>query len=1176
MTTFGGFAFDESPFAGMDLLSNRCAGQTRQQPPNTGRPGTPQPNNPGTNRGNTGSPRQTPGTQRPAGQGSAGPGASGATAKNPQAPAAKKVSEEDKRKERARALFADAANAQNNGAYALAMEQWSKLIKEFPTDPLASSARYYLGLCYQEQETPDYNNAVGTFRKALEDKNLKEQEEAMLNLGWCLVQLGTLEDSQSDEAKRKASLAEGAKVLAAYLEKYPDSNSVDRAMFYAAEAESRLGNSEKAIGLYNQLVQNKKLAQSPWIPEALFAIGFSYEEIKQPKLAGENYDALIANHPKHPLVRDANLRLGEISLQSDKPALAVERYKKVVESPEFLKAPLADYILSRYAFALAKSGDYAKSAEVYKQLATQFPKSKYAQNASLATAQTLLRDKKYEQAAEAFKQVVEGKDEKAIEAAHWLCQIAVLQNRPADAVPIARDALGWIAKLNNQALSTEAKNQIGLLRMDLADGLFATAEGKLEARRLYEQVALEYADQPISPRATYNAAFAALQTGDLPEAQRWSEAFTKQFPTNDLGLDVAYVRAEALLQQGQHAPASEAFEKLVSAGKEHPSRDAWELRGITAQYLAGEPEKAIARIDALMASPALKDNPQSPMLAEALFLKGASLLRLTKSEDSIPVLEKSLQASTSWGQADEVLLVLAQAYEAKQDKEKAKATLEKLLKDFPKSRFKGQAEFRLGQLSAQLGNAKEAIGWYERLLGSDADVGLKEFAKFDSAYLMIQEGQTAKAKALFDDLISTSKNAGLVQEATVASAICLREANEYEKAGSLLSKLLTESLSKPTLSKVLYELGVVQAQSGKYQDAIVSFDRLEQESPQYALMDRVLFERAWAFKESGDVEKANRDFQQLAQKFPESPLAAESYFHVGQAEFENASFDTAVKAYSVAAKKSSNKELQEKSTYKIGLALFQLGQFDDAGKQFSKQISEFPKGSLTLDAKLMVAECAFKQRQFPTAMMHYEVARKAIEGAQKQSEADGQDPRINEQVQALVYLHGAQTASELKKWADVESWVEQMQKTVPNSTLLPVAKYEQAVALQNLRKNAEALKTFEAIAEEQRNELGARSRFMAGELNFAQKEFGLAVNEFQKVMYGFGGTQAPAEIKNWQARSAYEAGRCSEVLIGELTGERRKKGIEAAKKFYEFLLENHAEHELTQQAKERIGELSRE
>jgi hypothetical protein len=98
---------------------------------------------------------------------------------------------------------------------------------------------------------------------------------------------------------------------------------------------------------------------------------------------------------------------------------------------------------------------------------------------------------------------------------------------------------------------------------------------------------------------------------------------------------------------------------------------------------------------------------------------------------------------------------------------------------------------------------------------------------------------------------------------------------------------------------------------------------------------------------------------------------------------------------------------------------------------------------------------------------------------------------------------------------------------------------------------------------------------MEGELWFAQQDYAKAVQVFQKVMYGFGGTQAPAEIKNWQARSAYEAGRCSEVLIGDLTGERRRKAIDAAKKFYEFLLNNHSDHELAKQSQDRIDELSK-
>lgn len=1107
--------------------------------------------------------RQPPATNRPAAK--PGPQQSAASGR--------KMSDEEKRKERVRALFADAANAQNNGAYPLAMEQWQKLIKEFPSDPLTSSARYYLGICYQEQSPPDYPNAVSALRKSLEDKDLKEQEEALVNLGWCLVQIGSAvtpgaQPAGDAQEKSKSAMAEATKVFASFLEKYPDSPSVDRAIFYAAEAESRLGNAEKAISLYNQLIQNKKLASSPLIPEALFASGFSYEELKQPKLAGENYEALIKEHAKHPLVRDANVRLGEIALQMDKPQDAAARYESVIATPDFQKTPLADYIYSRYAFALAKSGQFAKSSEAYKKLATMFPNSKYAQNASLSVGQTLMRDKKYPQAEEAFRQVLPAKDGKAIEAAHWLCQLAILQNRKDQVVPIAREALDWATKIPSKNLTAADKIQLSLLQMDLADGLFASADSKAEARKLFEQIALQSEDQVVSPRATYNAAFAALQMGDLPEALRWAEAFDKRFANNELASDVAYVRAESLLQRGEHPVASEAFEKLVQSAKDHPSRGMWELRGITAQYLSNQPEKALVRLDAVFKNDVATKQADPAFIAEARFLQGACLLKLNKPDEAIAALEQSLQVSSAWGQSDEVLLVLAQAFEAKQDKAKAKSSLERLLKEYPKSRFKTQAEFRLGQLSAQAGQVQEALDWYARVSSQNADANLRDFAKFDTAYLLIQQNRFEPAQELVQQVIDSTKNVGLLQEATVASAICLRQAGKVQDSIGLLTKLVVQGPNKGALVKALYELGVSYVAAQKFEPAVEMFDRIEREFPEYAMMDRVLFERAWALKELGNLEQANKSFRAVVDRYPESSVAAESYFHVGQAEFEKSSFETAVKAYTVAASKSESKELQEKSLYKIGLALYQQKRYEDSAKEFGKQLAAFPKGELALDARLMVAECAFKAEQFASAMIHFDSARKALESSQDRV-------GIQEQVQALIYLHGAQTASELKKWNDVDSWVTKMSSVVPDSNLLPIARYEQAVALQNLKKVDEALKLFESIAEDQRNELGARARFMEGELYFAQKDYAKAIQVFQKAMYGFGGNQAPAEVKNWQARSAYEAGRCSEVLIGDLNGERRKKSVDAARKCYEFLISNHAEHELAKQAQDRIDELAK-
>ncbi|MFN5917322.1 MAG: tetratricopeptide repeat protein, partial [Planctomycetota bacterium] len=113
-------------------------------------------------------------------------------------------------------------------------------------------------------------------------------------------------------------------------------------------------------------------------------------------------------------------------------------------------------------------------------------------------------------------------------------------------------------------------------------------------------------------------------------------------------------------QRGEHQAASDAFEKLVESAKDHPSRTAWELRGITAVYLAGQPEKALTRLEPIFKAgenPTIQVSPA--ILAEARFLQGACMLKMGKPQDAIGALEKSLKVSSNWGQADEVLLVLA-------------------------------------------------------------------------------------------------------------------------------------------------------------------------------------------------------------------------------------------------------------------------------------------------------------------------------------------------------------------------------------------------------------------------------------------------------------------------------------------------------------------------------------
>lgn len=1059
-----------------------------------------------------------------------------------------KLSEKERQSERARELYADAAVAQNNFAFDLAIENWTKMLKEFPNDDLASSAHHFLAMCYIQKDSPQFDLAIDQFGLALQDSQLKQREEALSNLGWSLFQKSVL--SEGDGSKE--ALSEAAKVLAVVIDKYPDSRSLDRSLLHAAEVESRLGNRQRALLLYKQLIQTKRLETSSVRPDAIFGMAITYEEMEQSKLARETFDLFLANFPSHAYANDVRIRYADLALAADESKKAIEVIEPLVNSESLSKIANADYALYRYGFALAKSGRFEDSAAAYKKLSEQFPNSSFAKNSSLAAGQALMREKKYDDALRAFEAILPLKDERSAEASHWICQIKLLQGKPQDVIDTAKAALVYVGKTPTEVL----------LKMDLADGMSSLPAQRAEAKRIYEQLATEYPDDPIAPRATYNAAFTSLQLGSLADAQRWSEAFFKRFSNDPLAADVAYVGAESTLQLGQYDSAVNAFEQLIASQPNDPLVVTWQLRLASALNLASQHEKAIKLCDTL-----LSQKLTAPLQAEVLFLKGLSLFKTKKTTEAIEAFTKSVSTSSEWLQADEAAIQLGEALVNAGRTKDAIAALQQAVASFPKSRLRGQTELRIAQLAADLGDYKAAMSAYDSVLESSQSKSQWNYAKFGKAFITMQNGDYASALELLNPVCDSNENDFLVTEAKIAKAICLRKVGKADQAISLLAAI-QESVQGNQKWNTLYELGLSQVAAKKNEEAVDTFKKLIASAKDFPLLDEALLELGFAYKSIGNQPDATTAFQTLIEKYPASKNVAEASFQIGQAEYESSKFDSAIKAYTVAATKSSGGTVQEKSLYKLGWSFYQQNDVAAAEAQFRKQLKDFPSGPLANDGRFMVAECLLAKEDFEGAFREYSLIRSKLE-------KDPSNNSLSEQAQSLVYLHGAQAASKLKKWSEAESLANSLITKFSESKYKPFALYELAFAKQKQRKSKEAIELYTQVAENYREEVGAHARFMIGEVLFTEGSHAKAITEFQKVMYGYGGTQAPNEIRNWQALAAWEAGRCSEVLISDLKGDSRTKAIGVSKKFYEFVVNNHADHEIAKQAKERLTELSR-
>jgi TolA-binding protein len=1031
-------------------------------------------------------------------------------------------------------VYSDAANFQNNGAFDLAAEEWEKFLKNYPQDPLAAKAQHYAGVCYLQLKQLD--KAAAAFDavvKKFPDFDLLQ--DAYLNLGWCQYSLG---GQQTEGAYAKA-----AATFAELVKKFPDGKHTEQALFYAGEAEYNLGKKKEAIAAYDQLV--KKYPQGSLRSDALYALGVTHEESGQHEAAGQAYDLFLQEFPTHALANEVRMRKAEAVLLAGDFAAAGKMFGEVAKLEGFAAA---DHALYRQAFCLSKLDQFAEAAKLYARIPTEFPQSAYVADAAMSAGRCYYRVEQLSDAAPWFQKVIEGSATSRVEAAHWLCRIYLRDQKPQQAIDLAK-----------QVLPAAGDDPFAIhLEMDYADALYESDTSRPEAVTLYLKIATSHPQHELAAQALYNAAFGALELGRYDEGLKHAAAFLKAYPEQRLAPDVQYVAAECHLQLNEHPEAEKLYAQLVQSSADHPDRETWQVRLGLAIYLQKKYADAVAALEPLVGQLKIADNQ-----AQAQFVLGVSRFYLDQFDGAVQALQASAKANPAWKQADETLLFLARALRRQDKTAEAIAVLAKLIADFPRSRLLDQAHYRYGEFSYAAEDYKTAIAQYAAVIAADAQSLFAPYAVYGTGWAQLKTKAYPEAVASFRNLLKNYPEHALVADTHLALGMSLRQAGELDEAIKAIDSYLTGSPTEPNKSDALYERGLAEVARKDFGKAAETFQQLVTANPQYAAADKVAYELAWAFKsvpEGAKKAESVAAFAVLVEKHPDSPLAAEANFHVGEAHYENAEYAEAAKAYTAAKQKSSPGELREKATYKLGWSLFQDKEYQQALDQFAEQATDQPQGDLAADALFMKAECLFRLEKYDEALPVY-LATQQVKLASPVS-------------QVLALLHGGQSALQTEKWAQAVALLSQIPEQHKDSPYLAEAYCELGRAKQNSGQEAEAVSDYEKAAELSRADVGARARFMVGELAFERKEFAEAIRHFQRVMFGYGGESATPEAKKWQAKAGFEAARCAEVQIKDAQGTARAELRKQAQQAYQYVIDKHPQDELVPQAKKRLDELA--
>ena len=1041
------------------------------------------------------------------------------------------------------AAYADAANFQTNGAFDLAIEAWQKFLKSYADDELASKASHYLGVCYMQRESPDYVAAAESFDNALKDKKFELREESLANQGWCWY--ASAGDGPERDKGRLRSLRK----------EKPKSQFLDRALFYSGEAAYGLGDRKKAIDYYNKLLALPKAKDSPLRCDALYARGIAYEELDQSENALASYQQLISGCKDNGLITDVHLRSGDVMIFEKKYDQAIKSFSAAIQSAD--NDDDKSYAIFRQAFALVEAGRPEEAAKNYDRLKKDFPESKYAGTALLASAQSLYRSGNLDQAAKRFEAVLKQKNpETSTEAAHWLSRIFIAKGDASKAVATAKKQLDVGAK-GDYAVE---------LKLDLAESMSMDPSQIADSVAIAESVYRDAPKNPLAPRALYNAAFSALQTNQLDKAKELAGEFLKEFPQNELTADVQFIAAESNLMTGKLEAALTAYEKLLKVRKSNDNlqRPLWVLRAATAANALKNSDKTISLLKS-----EYKSLPNPTQKAEAQMLIGQAYLMSKRPDEAALAFKRVSQVAPDYARQDEARLLSGTALIAAKKPDEAKRTWQDLTKNAENPRMADQARYKLAQMASSNSKHDEAIKLYSQIIDSEADPGLRPYALYGKGWSLMQADDHRAAIAPLNAVLKDYEKHPLRNASLLARGIASRHTGDFRDAAEDLNQFLSQKPTGTNLGHALYELALIDQKQKKPGRAADRLKRLVKEVPKYPSMDKVLYELGWSLREAGKEDEAAKQFAELVERYPDASTSGEAAYFIAQQDYAAKKWKDAAKNFAVASTQSKDKDLIEKSFYRLGWSYFKMDQFDKAAEAFDGQIQQCPNGKLALDGIMMQGESQFRKGDYAAALKAYDVGRKRI--VDNNDHAKSVREPAERQVRELILFHGGQSAAQLRKWDEAISWYSELKERFPANQYLAKLFYEIGFAYQQKDELDKSLQYFGQVAEKYRGETAARARFMMGEIFFGRKQFDKAIPEFQRVMYGFGAEKAPDEIKNWQAKSGYEAGRCSELLMQQARSETGKnKSRDYAKKFFQYVLDKHPKHELVIKAKERL------
>ncbi len=648
----------------------------------------------------------------------------------------------------------------STGNYQAAADAYAKILKDFPTDGIASGVQLQLALSYFF--LGQFDQAQATLAKVATGPTVSPEVKQLADGLLPQILLAKAGALPATDPKRAAAYNEAVTKFGEYITKYPSAPDLENAIYGKAVAEFQV---QKYADVIKDLEQNlQKFPQSSTIASSknLLAITLATEGSKELgkgdsadkakafalyKRAIDQLQEIINKKQDIAIINEAQFQLGEILLnqagfspEAERPALyqkALDAFRAVAPKEQIIEwqqQTIQSFPEKRRQAILSKNENLRKQLDrdnerELKKLAELQAKPDQTATALLKMAEIFFQQGKNNQARVVLNHVnsflKEEDDQKR--ALYFTTMTYALQNA-ADRAPALYNQ--FTSKYKGDALADNLPVVMG--------NMYLSLDKASDAIGYFDQSLAMYPNGRFVGLSVVSKASAEKRLGKVDDAMRTFQNFLAKNPPPEIGV-IAQSELAGIYKDSQK------WDEAIAAYKAVKDKYASTPQAVDADYWIGICTQA--KGDNAVAAPLLdafvKANPKNPLAPLALYAKGGAQIALGQKEEGIATLAAVAEQYPDSQPAPFTYFMRAQMRGQEGKADELIALMKQFIEKYPKDDKVYFAYDSIAQTAVNAGKVDEALTAYRDFAEKYPDSAQAGEAMYKAAEL-----QRAKAEAI--------------------------------------------------------------------------------------------------------------------------------------------------------------------------------------------------------------------------------------------------------------------------------------------------------------------------------------------------------------------------------------------------------------------------------------------